>query len=128
MILLDTHALIWWTLSPVYLSKKAKTICAEIEKSNAFISSISIWEIGIKIKNNKIDIGMSISEYLEKIKLMNLIDIIPVDEKIWVESLMLEWSNRDPADRVIVATAKLNNLTILSKDSVIRQFYKKTIW
>ncbi len=128
MILLDTHALIWWTLSPSELSKKARAACSEIEKNSGYISSISIWEIGIKIMNKKLDIGMPVSDYLEKLKMMNLLNIIPVDEKIWVESLMLDWVNRDPADRVIVATAKINNLSILSKDSKISQFYRKTIW
>jgi len=128
MILLDTHALVWWTLFPDNLSKKAKKICNEIENNTAYISSISIWEIGIKIKNKKMDIGMSISDYVSKLYLMNTVEIIPVDEKIWMESLLLEWNNRDPADRVIVATAKLNNLPLLSKDTKINQFYKKTVW
>ena len=71
---------------------------------------------------------MSINKYLDKIISLNLIEIIPVDERIWIESLLLEWSNRDPADRVIVATAMINDLPLLSKDEKIRQFYQKTIW
>ena len=128
MILLDTHALIWWTLDPVHLSKKAARACSDIERKGGMISSITIWEIGIKIKNKKIDIGMNVDEYLTKLKSLNMIEIAAVDERIWIESILLPWKNRDPADRVIVATAKLNNVPIISKDDKIITFYKNTIW
>ncbi len=42
MIVLDTHALLWWTLDPEKYSKKAAKVCAEIEKEGAYVSSISI--------------------------------------------------------------------------------------
>jgi len=128
MVLLDTHALLWWTLDPDKLSKKAFAVCSEIVNTGSLISSITIWEIGIKIKNSRIDIGMSIGEYLQKIKQLNCVEIVPVDEKIWIDSITLNWENRDPADRVIVATALSRAVPIVSKDERISGFYKKTIW
>ena len=128
MVLLDTHTLLWWTLDPDKLSKKALERCNEIVNTGSFISSISIWEIGIKIRNNTIDIGMSIDEYLYKINELKCVEIIPVDEKIWVESIKLNWENKDPADRVIVATAISKMIPIISKDEKIKAFFKKTIW
>ena len=128
MILLDTHALIWWTLDPDKLSKKAQERCSGIINSGCHISSISIWEIGIKIKNASIDIGMSIDDYLYKIQQLNCVEIVPVDEKIWIESVKLNWGHRDPADRVIVATALMKKVPILSKDEKIKKYYRNTIW
>lgn len=61
MVLLDTHALIWWTLDPDKLSKKAKKVCVEMERDKVYISSISIWEIGIKIKKNKLNLKQAFS-------------------------------------------------------------------
>ncbi len=128
MVLLDTHALVWWTLDPEKLSRKASAACAKIVRTGSVISSISIWEIGIKIRNGRIDIGMTIEEYTRKILKMNCVEIVPVDEKIWMDSLRLNWENRDPADRVIVATARSRSVPIISKDEKIAAFVKNTIW
>lgn len=120
MIVLDTHALLWWTLDPEKLSQDATVICSELEEQGGYISSISIWELGIKIKNDKLDIGMSIRDYAEKVKRLGCIEIVPVEENIWIRSLELEWKHSDPADRVIVATALLHGLPLLSKDITIQ--------
>lgn len=127
-VLLDTHALLWWTLDPAMLSDTAKEICGEIPKTGGFVSSISLWEIGIKIRNGKLDIGMDIRRYTEKLSQMNLIEIIPVSADIWIKNLELNWSSRDPADRTIVATAMILEVPVLSKDVRIREFYPETIW
>jgi PIN domain nuclease of toxin-antitoxin system len=128
MLLLDTCALIWYTEDENRLSSDAVKACDTIVKSGAFISSISIWEIGLKIKNKKLDLGISAQAFLKRLKMLGTIDIIPVDEDVWMESLALDWEHRDPADRVIVATARLNNLPIITSDLNIRKFYPKSIW
>jgi PIN domain nuclease of toxin-antitoxin system len=99
-----------------------------IYEHGAFISSVSIWEIGIKIKKNKLDIGTGIREYVRRLSLLNLIEIIPVNEDIWIENLALQWEHRDPADRTIVATAKIRHLPIITGDRIIRDFYTNVIW
>lgn len=127
-LLLDTHVLIWWTLDPKKLSLKARNACDKIIKNDAFISSISIWEIGVKIKNKKLDIGMPIDLFTKKIKNLGTIKVISVDENILLKNLSLNWKNKDPADRTIVATAMIYNCQIISKDKEISNFYKYTIW
>ncbi|WP_370528883.1 type II toxin-antitoxin system VapC family toxin [Tychonema sp. LEGE 07199] len=62
--------------------------------------------MGIKIKNHKLDLGVSIDDYIATLKKSNVIRIVPIDEDIWLESVKLEWEHRDPADRVVVAVAK----------------------
>lgn len=128
MMLLDTCALLWWTLDPEKLSDAATVACNGIPNNGALISAISIWEIGIKIKKGKLDIGMDLREYINRLKRLDILKIEPVDENIWVENVLLDWDHRDPADRTIVATAKMMNSPIITKDSVIRNFYPNTIW
>lgn len=128
MILLDTCALIWWTLDPEQLSDKALKTCQQMERNEGIISSISLWEIGIKIKNKKLDIGMSIEKYTELLHKLGYLKIIAVDEKIWVQNLSLCWKHSDPVDRTIVATAKLYKASIVTTDEHIKQFYEKCIW
>lgn len=129
MLMLDTCALIWWTMSPEQLSKKATEACQNMEKNGqGLISSISIWEIGIKVKNNKLDIGMSIEEYTQHIRDLGYLSILAVDEHIWLKNISLDWQHRDPADRTIVASALLKNCSLVTADENIIAFYENTIW
>lgn len=128
MILLDTHALLWWTLDPGKLSPRAARVCDRIAGEGGAISSISFWELGIKIKNGKLDIGISIEEYASRVKKMNLLSILAIDEALWIASLALPWDNRDPADRIIVATAIHHQAELVSIDGAMRSFYLKTVW
>ncbi len=128
MILLDTCALLWWTLDPEKLSDNATRACERISDQGACISAISIWEIGIKTKKGKLDIGLDIKEYVSRLNTVENFGIVPVDETIWIENVLLEWHHRDPADRTIVATARLKGIPVLTKDHIIRDFYSDTIW
>lgn len=125
--LLDTCSLIWWTVDPSALSNTGRDVCAKMEQYGTFISSVSVWEIGVKIKNRKLDIGMPIDEFARKLKEISFLTILPVDIDTWVESLALNWAHKDPADRIIVASARLNGLQILTNDKIITDFYKYTV-
>lgn len=127
MVVLDTCALLWWSFDPAQLSGPAASACKLMERQGGWISSISIWEIGIKSKKGKLDIGMSLGEFVARIK-RTRVEIVPVDEAIWMENLSLPWSHPDPADRTIVATAKLRGLPLITTDQTIRAFYPNVIW
>jgi PIN domain nuclease of toxin-antitoxin system len=129
MIVLDTCALLWWTLEPEKLSDKALTQCQKQEEDGRLlVSTISIWEIGIKQKQGKLDLGMSLEKYVSLLEKVSALHFIPVSNEVWIKSLALDWSHKDPVDRVVVATAALENLSLITKDSVIRKFYKKSLW
>jgi len=129
MVALDTHVLLWWSLDPGKLSKKAAVICGEIEERGSYVSSISIWELGVKIRNGKLDIGMSVRDFAERLKRIGCVEIVPVDDTIWVRSLELDWEHRDPADRVIVTTALIHGLPLITKDQTIHKSNQlKCIW
>lgn len=128
MVLLDTCALIWYTLDDSQLSTRAKAACDQIPQKGAFISAITIWEIGLKIKNKKLFINTTIEDYVQRLHHLGAIEIIPVDEHIWMANLALDWTHRDPADRTIVATAKRKNLPIMTSDRIIADYYSAVIW
>ena len=128
-VVLDTCALIWWSLDPEKLSQSAKDACQQMEQEkNGLVPSTAIWEIAIKIKNHKLDLGVSIDDYIATLKKSNVIRIVPIDEDIWLESVKLEWEHRDPADRVVVAVAKRNQAAIITADQKIASFYSLVIW
>lgn len=128
-VVLDTCALIWWSLDPQKLSPTAQKTCQQMEKEkNGLVASISVWEIAIKIKNNKLDLGVSLDTYVEALKKSDVIRIVAIDENLWLKSVALEWSHRDPSDRVIVALAKQYRASLLTTDKIIANFYPLVIW
>ena len=126
VIVLDTSALVFWTLNPVRLSVAAADAIAEAGK--IVLSSISIWEIGLKVKREKLFLPLAMSDYVEKLKTVEGVEIAPVDERTWLKNLELEWEHRDPADRTIVATAMLSSSPLVTSDRIIQRFYSATIW
>ncbi len=127
-MVLDTCALLWWSLEPRKLSALAAGLCADIPKSGAIISSISLWEVGIKVKRGKLDIGMPWEEYLDLVDSLGDLSVVPVTQAVWKENLALDWEHADPADRCIVATAKLYDDILISADAQMAAFYPKTRW
>lgn len=119
MILLDTHTLLWWALEPERLSPTATKLCAQMERDGGFVSTISIWEIAIKVERKKLELPLSIEDLVGRLEASAPLTLVPVDAAIWIHSARFAWAHRDPADRVIVATAELKGVPVLTKDAVL---------
>ena len=126
VIVLDTSALVFWTLNRDRLSRTAAQAIADADR--IALSSISIWEIGIKVKKEQLSIPISIQEFTDKLEQIDRLDILPVDVQTWIKNLELDWDHRDPADRTIVATASLHACPLVTSDSAIRAFYSQAVW
>ncbi len=114
--LLDTHALIWFNNGDNRLSEKAKNII-ENENSEIFVSMASFFEITIKLKLGKLKLTNSIEQFFEDTK-AHLIQILPISENHIFEyqNIPLFENHRDPFDRLILATASFENLSLISID------------
>ena len=131
MIILDTHALVWLTSSPDDLSSNAlKEVHKWNKKGEIYVSSVSIWEIALLIRKNKLEISIGLENWLKEVENTSSIRFVPIDNKIAVDSVFLPGVfHDDPADRIIVATARSLNAIIITKDNKIRNYkYVKTIW
>lgn len=122
---LDTSALLFWTAEPGRLSRPAAH--AIQTAGTLIVSSISIWEIGLKVVRGHLTLPTTLRDFTQRLKAVG-VDIRPVDEECWLRNLELRWSHRDPADRTIVALALLMNAPLVSSDATIAGFYPKTIW
>ena len=122
MIVLDTHALLWWALDPDKLSSEALRVVTEMEHRGGFASSISLWEIGIKAKRGKLELPIGIEELARRIERGGVVELVPVDTGTWLRSLTLVWDHSDPADRVIAATAMMRGVPVLTKDAAMHSF------
>lgn len=126
MIVLDTAALLFWTMAPDRLSATAASAIAEADR--IIVSAISIWEIGIKLKRGSLALPLSLREYTAMLRETERVEIVPVDETIWIGSIELAWEHRDPADRTIVATAQALGCPLVTSDGPIRAFYPAAVW
>lgn len=131
MILLDTHAWLWWLHSPENLSKKAlKAVKQELEKGEIRVSAISVWEIAVKVEIGKLTLPMEIQEWFDQASLYPGIVIEPMNPKDAIGSTLLPGEfHRDPADRIIVAMARRYNVPLVTRDRNISRYpFIKTIW
>ena len=126
MIVLDTSALLYLTLDRQRLTQAAAREISEADR--IVISSISIWEIGVKVRKGNLTIPLPVRDFAERLEQVDRIEVLPVDVAIWLRNVELEWEHRDPADRTIVATAELNDCPLVTSDATIRAFYPRVVW
>ncbi len=129
MILLDTHALVWWVSQTGGLSRPAQ---AEITASgeDILVSSITAWEIAMLAQRGRLGLATDISSWLAEVGKIPGLKFIPVDNTIAVDAVMLPGEfHKDPADRIIVATARKFTAPIITADEKISAYpHVRTIW
>jgi PIN domain nuclease of toxin-antitoxin system len=131
MIVLDTHAWIWFASKPEALSKKArKALDAAVKEKNVLISSISVWEVALLVKNKRLKLSMDVLDWIAKSENLPFIQFIPVSNSIAVKSVNLPPPlHPDPADRIIIATALSTGAPLVTKDKKLAAYsHVKTIW
>lgn len=130
MILLDTNALIWWSTAPEKLSKKARQIIDDtIKKEEILVSSISVWEVYLLVKKNRVGFFIDVDSWLEKLESLEFVKFIQVDNKIASQSVKLDFETEDPADRIIVATALTFGAKLITSDKKILKYpHVQSIW
>lgn len=125
--LLDTHTFLWFLEGSKRLSKKTKDIIVN-PKNKTFISIASIWEMGIKISLDKLELDLSLEELKQEL-IRNEIEILPLDFDHIIELSKLDFHHRDPFDRILISQARSEKLTILSKDSHFKLYKQvKVVW
>lgn len=130
MILLDTNALIWWSTAPEKLSKKARKIIDDtIKKEEILVSSISVWEVYLLMKKNRVGFFIDVDSWLEKLESLEFVKFVPVDNKIASQSVKLDFENPDPADRIIAATALTFGAKLITADKKMLGYsHVQSIW
>jgi PIN domain nuclease of toxin-antitoxin system len=131
MILLDTHAWIWFVDNPRQLSSPARRAVEEaLSKRAIYVSSISAWEVALLAAGGRIELTIDIQDWISGSEALPFFNFVPVDNAIFVRSVLLPGPlHSDPADRIIIATAIMKGMPIVTKDEKIRRYPKvKSIW
>jgi PIN domain nuclease of toxin-antitoxin system len=131
LIVLDTHAWVWWVASPERLSLSARLrIDSEAEKAPLHISSISAWEVALLVKKGRLELTMDVEEWVARSESLPDLRFIPVDNRIAVLSTNLPGElHEDPADRIITATTLVLGATLITKDGKLQDYpHLETYW
>ena len=132
MILLDTHALIWWVSEPSRIPVRARRVLdAAVEAGQPVgVSSISIWEVAMLVQGGRLAFTMPTDVWIARVESLPFLTFLPVDNRIAARAVQLEdFPHRDPADRIIAATALGAGATLATADARLRAYPKlKTIW
>lgn len=128
MIMLDTHAWLWWVSDPARLGRNAaKAIEAA---SQIVIGAISCFEVATAVTKGRISLDRGPQDWLAQALALPRVELVGLTPAICVKATQLgrEFPG-DPADRLIVATAMLESASLVTKDARIRRYPAvETIW
>jgi PIN domain nuclease of toxin-antitoxin system len=129
--LLDTHAWVWWNMSPARLSRAARRAIDSPEQCpEILLSAISVWEFCKLVEKGRLGISCDPEEWIALALQMPRLRLVPLTPRIACRSTMLPQPfHHDPADQIIVATAREENAAIITKDILIRGYrHVRTVW
>ena len=128
---LDTHTWIWWHMHPTKLSPKVRTLLSTPGRyKELLISAISPWEFSKLIEKGRIGISCNPEEWITEALEMPKLRLVPLTPAIAYRSTSLPQPfHGDPGDQIIVATAREENATVLTKDKLIQEYsHVRTLW
>jgi PIN domain nuclease of toxin-antitoxin system len=126
-LLLDTHAFIWFVDGNSKLSSAARAAIDDV--SNAvYLSVASAWELAILVSLKRITLQRTVKEYVAVYTEKNAIDLLPVTLDHIGGIVDLPFHHRDPFDRLLIAQAKSNDLTLVSADNAFEQYKVNILW
>lgn len=132
MILLDTHAFVWFVsgagnqLSPA----AGEAIESEVAGGMLAVSSISVWEVAMLAACHRLRLDRPLDRWLARCESLPFVRFVPVDNSIAVRSVGLPPPlHKDPADRIIAATAIALDIPLVTKDRRLRSYAPvETVW
>jgi len=119
MIILDTHIWIWWADNNPRLTQQHREWIQQYQSQGLGVSMISCWEVAKLVENNRLALSLAVDEWLTAALAYPGVQLLNLTIPIIVESTKLTGFHRDPADQLIVATARIYGCPLLTADSKI---------
>jgi PIN domain nuclease of toxin-antitoxin system len=117
VILLDTQVWMWWTTQNAQLPERIKSLLVRRREEGFGVSRFSCWEVAKKVERGKLGLGQDLDSWLDAAEAAPGVVMLDVTRAVLVESTRLPGNfHRDPADQIIVATARVHDLQLLSTD------------
>jgi PIN domain nuclease of toxin-antitoxin system len=131
VIVLDTHAWVWWVTKPDALSPEARrAVEGAVQADGIYVSSISVWELAMLVAKGRLELKLDVHDWVAGCESLPFFTFVPVDNNIALRSINLPgYDHSDPADRIIIATAITMGNTLVTQDRRIRGYQQvKTVW
>ena len=131
MILLDTHAWVWWISNPELLSQAAREAAdGAARKRELFVATISSWELALLVEKGRLALTLDVRDWIARCEAFPFLTFVPLSNAIAVESVRLPtFPHADPADRIIVATALSLGARLVTKDEKLLTYApSRAIW
>lgn len=123
MLVLDTHAWVWWIDDPTRLSETQRQTISNSEDDTIGVSVISCWEIAKICEYGRMELLVELSEWFDAALAYPGISLLNLTPEIAIESTRLPGDfHRDPFDQMIVATARLNECPLVTSDGKIIRY------
>jgi len=129
-VLLDTHIWVWWltTGSPLTRTERA-ALGAAAERREVCLAAISLWEAQMLHGKRRLELPLPFSDWLVRAADNRIVSVIPLDvETVLALDSLPDSFHGDPADRLIVATAKAHALPLATRDTRIRRSRIVRLW
>lgn len=126
-LLLDTHALLWWHEDDGRLSAPAREAIQDVAHAVA-ISVVSVWEIQIKLQLGKLTLRDSLPRLLEQQLAVNRLSLLPITLPHILALEQLPLHHRDPFDRLLLAQARVEGYTLVSRDAALAAYPVPLLW
>lgn len=128
---LDTHAWIWWVTSDRRLSRRARTAIDRAQaRGELSVSMISIWEMAKKIEKGQLALDRPLDEWVDTALSSEGLHVAEMTRPILIDSCRLPQPfHGDPADQIIVATARAHSGTLVTRDARLRDYaHVRSVW
>lgn len=127
-LLLDTHIFLWLMNGDTTLKQEYQELIQKTCTSHfLFIAAISVWEIAMLQKKNRICLTQPLHQWFDKVGSLPFIKIAPLSRQISVESCFLPGTfHGDPADRMIVTTSRVLDIPLLTRDHKIIHYAQES--
>jgi PIN domain nuclease of toxin-antitoxin system len=123
MIVLDTHIWVWWVHGDERLTSSQSEMIQASETDIIGVSAISCWEIAKLVENRRLELPVSLEKWFEQALGYPGVRILELTPEISIESTRLPGDfHRDPADQIIVATARVHNCPLVTSDERILDY------
>lgn len=122
-ILLDTQTWVWWSTQSERLSRHHQLAIEAVEAQGIAVSAFSVWEVAMLVVKGRLDLKMPVQTWMDEMLSIPTLHVLPATPQILLNSTLLPGQfHPDPADRIIVATARTFNLQLLTTDQLILDY------
>lgn len=126
MLLLDTHAFLWAIQQPELLSAKVRDLLLDPEVER-WVSVASFWEIAAKVQIGKLSMPAEKTFYVEELSQLHA-KPLPIGLRHTLALFDLPLHHRDPFDRLLIAQAREDGLTLVTRDDALQAYDVETLW